>query len=415
MFRAQSENDSINPPESKLESLPPPLERAAFQLGLTDGESIDRIEQLLYEWCLLNLQKRGLKQISAKPPVELPLEIIAIVLDYLPQHRVYPFLSLSKGIDYIAKRRLFRKVYVFIEYPGPFLHDANDDLLHWSYLTKFQFFKLMRLGFKWPGEIVFIQENSWKTLVFEAIKKHLQPAEVTIVKKYKENVVIPSTIQVLEQSLRTSFTTHPHLAKLSLVGRRFMEPTPVKLKVDALSIFGIVGGIRGCIDLSSVKQLSLVDAYNTDEGNIYSIANQMESLKDLYVAQSNLSSDIFNKFLPYIRRLALYDPALVQIRTNFYGLTENFGLSEKWLRSTFDCAKHFRMSLQYFELANGPQTQNWPRPLRKSANVNYTHLDKYFENGEFPRLKVCVVESGVYIIDRILGEYNSAELSNHNR
>lgn len=368
-----------------------------------------------YEWCLLNLQKRGLKQILAKPPIELPLEIIAIVLDYLPQHRVYPFLSLSKGIDYIAKQRLFRKVYVVNNYSRPFLHDANDDLLHWLYLTNDQFFRLMRLGFKWPGETVFIQEHSWKTLVFEAIKKHLHPAEVTIVKKYKEDVVIPSTTQILEQSLLTSFNTHPHLARLSLVRRRFIEPTPVKLKVDALSVFGIVGGISGCIDLSSVKQLSLVDAYSTDGGNIYSIANQMELLKDLYVAQSNLSSDMFSKFVPYVRRLALYDPAMVQIRTTYLGVTENIELTEEMLKCVFDCAKHFRMLLQYFEFGNGPQTQNWPRPLTKRANINYACLDKYFENGEFPKLKICVVESGVYIIDRILGEYNLAKLSNCTR
>lgn len=60
------------------------------------------------------------------------------MLDFLLQHHVYPFLSLSKGVIYIARYRLFRQVYV-LEYHDSILHVIKD-LLCWLVITRRQFY-----------------------------------------------------------------------------------------------------------------------------------------------------------------------------------------------------------------------------------------------------------------------------------
>lgn len=345
-----------------------------------ESEVLDRFESVLYEVCLLNLQKRKTKKTAAKPPIEWPLELIAIILDYLPQHQVYPFLSLSKGVDFIAKQRLFRQVYVF-QYFKPFLHDAVDELLHWLFLTSSQLLHLMRHKAKWPGKVVMFDGIPWEEKVFNAIKRHLEPAEIIIPKALDS---FDNYIDIKATQLPTSFDVAPHLARVTLVGSFFivtLASLVAKVKVDNLLIFGAVKGIGGCIELSSVKQLSVVNAFvSNDDGNIFNMASQLNNLQDLYIAMCNLDRVRLDQFPKTIKRLAIRKSSCQNYCDRLVA--------------------HFGQLLEYLEFACKSHDHNWPRRL-VTTNSKY---NGYRLSGicDFPKLKLFVDGDRVYEIDRVL-------------
>lgn len=352
--------------------------------------SIDRHEQMMARHhellnqkqmcanCMSQLEPRSQRRRDTS--LTLPVEIIARVLDFLPQHRVYPFLSLSKAIDRIAKRRLFRKVFVLEENSKPLLHDAIDELLHWLYLTEAQFLYLMEIEFEWPGKYVHIETCLWKDSLKGAIKKHLLPAEVV---SYRCSIAYVTKASQLS-------TLSPHITRLLLEGPLTLEPMATKLVVDHLWIRKNVKGVHGCIDLSSVKQLTLGHALCDDDDNIYKLAAHLTNLEDLELREKNFEKSYFDRFPKIVKRVFL--PYCYDDRYEYEKVTEPF-----------------QLLLEYIELSQKCEPLCYPQRHLSVAKSNTGLLIDY---QKYPKLKLFVRRDAVFKVCRVLGEYYKCEQIN---
>lgn len=337
---------------------------------------MNRAPPTVCDICLLKLHAQRLREPRSVRPMDFPLEILVMILDCLPQHRVYPFLSLSKGVNHIANQRLFRQVYVLTRGAKPLLHDAVDELLQWLYLTESQFLHLMRYQDKWHGRLVIFEWPQWSEPVFNAIKKHLLLAEV----------VIPKPMNARNShKFIISLPIVSRLASITLEGPIVLEPVSIKLKVDSLRILGDVKGIKDYIDLSSVRQISLIDAYAEEDGNIYQLAQQLVRLENLLIAE-NYRQERLQCFPTTVKKLVY----LCDLQSNIEAFP-------------------FQMLLEYLELDKFCQRYYWPRRL---LNGIKDPSDWPIVPALFPRLKVFVVRGEVYKINRLLGEYFSTEKIN---
>lgn len=359
--------------------------------NIEQDELVDRLESILREVKLRISSSQQLqsppqpKRSPRTPPLVWPLEIIGLILDYLPQHHVYPFLSLSKGVNYIATRRLFRRVYV--SQSKPIFHDANDDLLQWLFLTQKQFLQLLRIGYKWSGKIVILQSPPWPKSFLEKIRQHLNPVEVFVVQEIQYFYV--DELNYFLQHTPLPDTQYPpfdacssHLARLTLIGTRTYKSMSVKLKVDSLSVLSQVKGLDACIDLNSVKQLSLIEAYDKTVDNVYRYAHEFTSLEDLHIYQMRNNEYVpVSRFPGTIKRLVMNNP--------------------KWIK---ECADVYGQLLEYLEMNEHPQTLEWPRVLKRSLGNRLFRIDD-IDRVKFPRLKLFVNGDYVGLIDRVLGEW----------
>lgn len=318
---------------------------------------------------------------------ELPLEILARVLDFLPQHHVYPFLSLSRGVNYIARYRLFRQVYV-LEYHDPILHDVIEDLLCWLVITRRQFHILLRSEFTWPGKLLII-ETSWRHQEpVSAIRTRFAPADVRFTKRILDDDSIPYEDQIVVLPPPSKTTTDVRLSRLTLVGLSLCDSLAVTVKVDCLLVVGKVYNIERCIDIPSIKQLTLISAF-TNLDDIYGVASQLSSLKDLFVAESPLTPDMLSDFPTNIRRLVL---------------------SNTTRTAPVDCCSRFRRLLEYLELGERVYFENWPRVIRRrssASSAGLLPLSAWFHKEDFPRLLMCVYDHEAYTFKRVLGEWQA--------
>lgn len=365
-------------------------------IGSDPKEIVDRLERLERLVSELTLTVAKLKNPEAPPlfpssTIELPIEIIGHVLEFLPQHRVYPFLSLSKGINYIARQRLLKRVYVMLPGTKPLLDDVNEELWRWLFLTQAQFHKLLRLDYWWSGEKVMIDSPTWEFKFKGKLMVHLLPILLGTVRK-----VLDYTASEFNNFLRACrpiprffplLNLSSHQSLLTLVGTITYVPLPVKLKVTSLTIFHEVNDVAEVVDLASVKQLSVVKAFNNDKDNILNVADQLTSLRDLHLYQENMDFDL-SKFPKSIRRF-------VCNHIHWVTMIEEL----------------FAPLLEYLEVTPEAYEENWPRVLkqRPSKFESPPQLDK----SKFPKLKVLVCGDSVHTIDRILGEWVYTEYFNY--
>lgn len=329
-------------------------------------------------------------EINEPPPeiIELPLEILARVLDFLPQHHVYPFLSLSKGVNHIARYRLFRQVYV-LEYHNPILHDVIEDLLCWLVLTRRQFHILLSSEFPWPGKLLII-ETSWRHHEpVSAIRARFAPADVRFTKRILGADSIPYEDQIVVLPPTSTTAADVRLSRLTLVGPSLCDPLAVTVKVDCLLVVGEVFAIERCIDIPSIKQLTLISAFSNLGDDIYGLASQLSSLKDLFVAESPLTPDMLSEFPTNIRRLVL---------------------SNTTRTAPVDCCSRFRLLLEYLELGERVYFENWPRVIRRrssASSAGLLPLSAWFRKEDFPRLLICVYDHEAYTFKRVRGEWQA--------
>lgn len=361
---SSDDQDLTIPGEGKVFTTVVPLDRAPPQM------------------CDISLLKEQARKPSLNCHMALPVEIIARILDFLPQHRVYPFLSLSKSVNHVAKERLFRQVYVCRG--DPFLDDAVDELLHWLFLTRRQFIHLMRLKVKLPARKVFIdtvlQPPVLHDSLLEAIKRHLAPAEVVVVvegniRGNEPYFDIPSVVPKPPWK-------YPYVSRLTLKCIS-THPVKVKVKVDSLLMINGVTDIAEGIDLLSVKQLSIVKCYDHKPGNIYKIASRLVNLRELLIDDDEFfaAEDNNNPFPPTVKRLVYHWP------------------SDQY---THPFAEHFLELLEYLETSEADHHPFWPRMFRRVEHDNDGYNDELYK---FRKLKLFVKYGAVYAIDRVLGEY----------
>lgn len=339
--------------------------------------------------CDISLLMVQARKPSLSHHMALPVEIIARILDFLPQHRVYPFLSLSKSVNHVAKERLFRQVYVC--HADPFLDDAVDELLYWLFLSRRQFIHLMRLQAKLPARKVFIdtvlQPPVLHEPLLEAIKRHLAPAEVVVVVEgnIRGNYPYFNITSVVPKPPWKD----PYVSRLTLKGI-VTFPIANKVRVDSLLMIDGVVNIAGGVDLLSVKQLSIVKCYDHKPGNIYKIASRLVNLRELLIDDDKFfaAEDNNNPFPPTVKRLVYHWP------------------SDQY---THPFAEHFLELLEYLETSEAERHPFWPRMFRSVEGVADGHKDELYK---FRKLKLFVKYGAVYAIDRVLGEYYSHQQIN---
>ena len=329
-------------------------------------------------------------QETPRSTIDWPLEILAIVLDFLPQHRVYPFLSLSKGVNYIAEQRLLRQVYVLDRDRKPLLNDEVDELIHWLFLTRSQFLDLMETKSERPGKLVYLEYFTGEEPIgddHETIKERIQPAEFVILESKEHSVFMPNEVKRMYTSTPLN---SPYLARVTIAGRRELSPALTKIKVDSLQLVDDVQGIDGCIDLSSVKQLSLVHIQSYDMPQ--QVASQFTKLEDLFVASIKTIPLDVQYFPQTVKRLVIQ------------------GLDARFQNSLIKVGYRFKLLLEYLELCDGATSQNWPRPITLNRHGNTPIPHDAFN---FDKLKLYVCFGEVYHIEQHLDKQPAFERINN--
>lgn len=130
-----------------------------------------------------------------------------------------------------------------------------------------QFHTLLQSEFKWPGKLFLIGMLSVKTPCKD-VRKRFKPAKVVFCRRIQDFGEAPYD----KQLSNPKFFTTRSLSRLKLVGSASYEFLPYKLRVDNLLVFGDFRKMAECIDLSSVKQLSRVNAVSNSDSNIYRLA-----------------------------------------------------------------------------------------------------------------------------------------------
>lgn len=344
------------------------------------------VEPIICDICRLSLQQR--RHITqSRTAFDLPLEILAVVLSFLPQHRVYPFLSLSKGVDDIAKQRLFRKVYVVHPGEKPLLHDAVEDLWHWLYLTEEQFFHSIR-DVKRLGHLVIFLYSLREKPPQEVIEEYVKPTRFLDSRDMRLDRFRPPFLDQAKFAPTVTLGRITHFARLTIAKPTTFSARQVKIKVDTLLVFGNVPGIHRCIDLSSVKQLSLIDAYSDNHDNIFKKAHHFTRLKDLLVCANGAATFDLKEFPQTIKRLVL-----------------------GYLDARAEDAMWCMHLLEYLEIGCVASQENWPRRLL-AVKYNYRYDPIHPKLTSFPKLKLFVDDGVVYKLNYILSTYHRFEMVN---
>lgn len=341
----------------------------------------------------------------------LPLEIIGIILEYLTQQDVYPFLSLSKSVNYVARARLLRQVYVLPEGQVPNLHESNKDLKLWLMITTNQFIMIVETFLKWPGKVVVLDQPLFSKSLIAKIKEKVAPAQLLVVNKISMRpnsmfdhlqtikAINEEVLKQLSSKANTSFTFSPtvakeHLSRLTLVGPSFeFSKLHTKLDVDCLEIFGEVNGIDEFINLGSIRQLTVASACVKYNLTVYQLASQFTQLKDLCIAGSFFGSQFIPAFPKTLQRLVVH------------WIT---GFPTPWTISSG--TSHYKAELTYLEICLGTNfpTNTWPRPSLRVGQDPKVDTDEILEELkliDFAQLAVVVIQGRRFLPRRVLGEW----------
>ena len=301
--------------------------------------------------------------------LNLPLEIMADIFNLLPQHRVYPFLSLSRSINNLVYHRLLRKVFVLKKGYSPLLVDDIEELFEWLYFSEAQFLHIQSTGRPWPALVTIIDVHKRHFRANDTMAQFAGPDRTYFT--YHE-IKATTLLKFVVESVPT---TLPYLSRLTVTEGIEVEPLAKKIRVDNLLIEGEVVDIDQWVDLSSVKQLSLVCAYRPEPDNIYYAARQLTNLQDLFVADNGTHIPKFKKFPRTIKRLVL-----------------------SWSRVTDFAAVRFAEHLEYLEIGLGAGHENWPRRFVAEAHVPVKC--RYMYERTFPKLKFYVNHGLMFRVDR---------------
>lgn len=357
------------------------------------------------------LSMRTLPNPSAPCTLLLPLEIIGLILDNLTQRDVYPFLSLSRGINYVARARLLRQVCVVAEGQVPNLHESNEDLKLWLMLTTHQFFMIVELIKSWPGVTVVLHQPQFSQALVNKIKDKVAPAEVIVVDSIsiRPNGMLErlqtvkasneDALRQLNSDVDTSIMLTPevateHLSRLTLVGPSIEIPKlHSKLDVDCLEIFGEVNGIDQFLNLGAIRQLTVASACVKYNLTIYQLAPQFKSLRDLCLAGSFFGSQFIPAFPDTLRRLVVH------------WIT---GFPTPWTISSG--ASHYKAELAYLEICLGTSfpTNTWPRPslsVEPDPKVDTKEILEELKLVNFAQLATVVIQGRRFLPRRVLGEW----------
>ncbi|CAN3371948.1 hypothetical protein DIURU_002540 [Diutina rugosa] len=277
----------------------------------------------------------------------LPFDIVLKIFLYLPKNLVLTLLRpqpdhphtgiVRRPVNAQIKRWLFSHIYVHDSMFRPVLNWHNEELQQWLVLSKAQLEHLNFSGFEWPScqmlttEGVFVRwhgrvsristtssTRGWVTTTFSQIPWAINPN------------MIPSD-------------TGLHLTRLALIGYNVILTTPeVKHRVDSLQLEGRHPGIAHVIDLSSVKQLTVL----TLTGEVFDHAGEFTSLTDLFVL---IDAHNVTAFSATVRRLVLVT-----------------GRSD--VNRAASLAANFKL-LTYCELTRTVMSFNWPRILFDHESV----------------------------------------------
>lgn len=323
----------------------------------------------------------------------LPFDIVLEIFLYLPKNLALALLRpqldhphtgiVRRPVKGQIKRWLFSHIYVHDSMFHPVLNWHNEELLQWLVLSKAQLEHLNVSGFEWPScqmlttEGVFVRwhgrvsristtslTRGWVTSNFSQIPWAINPN------------MIPSD-------------TGLNLARLALIGYSAILTTPeVRHRVDSLQLEGRHPGIADVIDLSSVKQLTVL----TLMGDVFDHASEFTLLTDLFVL---IDAHNVTAFSATVQRLVLVTGRLDVSRAA--SLAANFNL------------------LTYCELTRTVMSFNWPRILFdheeiRDHNVSANPLYLYnsvteFQQQGFDLLEVLVLHKSYLKVVRRDGEW----------
>ena len=324
---------------------------------------------------------------------KLPIELIKEFFCLLPKNLAWDVLNPTNltlprfnppGVAHPwyrrpeIKRWLLSLVYVHYGFELS-LNWYNDELQQWLLLPRRQYEQIIQNHAEWPSRVVLCPmdpqgEASW--YLDDRIPVHkfwLHPnngGEVC--------------------AIRLPLRSNQHLSRLALYSYTFDGSVSTNHRVDSLQLNGLHPHLDRVIDLSSVKQLSVLARVNIE---VFEYASKFTLLKDLFVRGLVAPEDI-EAFSKTVTRLVFLIDS--QIDLKFVEIVAKFSL------------------LTYFEVTTSVGSFNWPRiwcqlDMWRAARPFISIILRAFEKYQFEQLKTLVIFNYPFRIVRREGIWVATE------
>ena len=326
---------------------------------------------------------------------KLPSELIEEFFCLLPKNLVWDVLNSSNQFlpefnpPHISEpwyrrleieRWLLSLVYVYRDFE-PSLNWYNDELQRWLLLSKSQYGEIIHQCVEWPYGVVLFLGSRFVLLNHTRNRRRTIRAD-----QYWLHPDKGGNVCAIGLPLRSN----QHFSRLTLDSYTFDGSVSTNHRVDSLQLNGLHPHLDRVIDLSSVKQLSVLARVNIE---VFEYASKFTLLKDLFVRGLVAPEDI-EAFSKTVTRLVFLIDS--QIDLKFVEIVAKFSL------------------LTYFEVTTSVGSFNWPRiwcqlDMWRAARPFISIILRAFEKYQFEQLKTLVIFNYPFRIVRREGIWVATE------
>lgn len=321
-----------------------------------------------------------------------------LALEMALKHLNWDLGANNRAIDDDVKEYLFGKVYVLAPGKQFNFHLMNYELFNWLVLTNTQYHHLVLTGFDWPVGITLIEGKihpSWQQY-HELTEGHRSAAIGAI---HRESLYFYEGCSITGSSTSRNVIgiegpkIWSYLYRKSYLERLVLDDyteTPdhnYHIEVDSLQLNGRHPGIDKIVNLSSVKQLSLMTTTANRDDGIFKHVHQLTLVTDLCVLSGSGKHGTAYGSAEYEKICAIPGPVerlvVVTDQRNPYDYTTALNMAMSF------------PTLVYLEVTHRVNSLSWPR-----VRTSEIERDKY-EQEDVLVLKLPALKKIVWYENRI--------------
>lgn len=343
---------------------------------------------------------------------DLPQEILFLIFHQLPKNVAAsmwyppPYTAgkiLTRKIPTYTKRWLFGRVFVIHSDLHVMVNWDKKFLNQWLLMSPSVFDKINQRGFTWPNSDILVERDDqlWPQSRPWAQQKYTYAKiAVSHMLSTPEYMPVGARMDPEMESLPRllSPTLSDHVSRLTLQTFNYHQSNyPYKLKVDSLQLNGSHIGIERIIDLSWVKQLTVL----AKDATVYRYAQEFTRLTNLFV-RYHIGDNGFVAFATTVRWLVMSIPFTCYDYTIPAALATDFEL------------------LTHFEVTSRVELVIWPRiwhPPDDNRELwqRTTHAEgaRLFQEKQFRQLRMLVLDDHLYVVIRRNGRWVASHEVKH--